>query len=95
MRTEICARNQSFMALHIRMNCRIHFSETIWPQNVKGGIDIVVHRTTKHLGGPHDTLTGFLVLKNADLKKKLRFIAKASRSSFVPFDNFLIARAIT
>jgi cystathionine beta-lyase/cystathionine gamma-synthase len=61
---------------------------------LKLGADIVVHSATKYLGGHNDTLAGFLVLKNEDIAKKLRFLAKTTGGCLAPFDSFLIARGI-
>ncbi len=58
------------------------------------GADIVVHSGTKFLGGHHDTLGGFLVVKDDDLDERLRFIYKTTGAVLSPFDSFLILRGI-
>lgn len=58
------------------------------------GTDIVLHSGTKYLGGHNDTLAGLLVVKQAELSKRLRFIAKTTGACLSPFDSFLIARGI-
>ena len=58
------------------------------------GADIVVHSGTKYLGGPNDTLAGFLVTKKPELAEKLRFYAKTVGACLAPFDCFLVERGI-
>ena len=58
------------------------------------GADIVIHSGTKFLGGHNDTLAGFLVVNNAELSEKLRFIIKTVGSGLAPFDSWLILRGI-
>lgn len=58
------------------------------------GADIVVHSGTKYLGGHNDTLSGFLVTKDAEISEKLRFIIKTTGSGLPPFDSWLILRGI-
>lgn len=58
------------------------------------GADIVLHSGTKYLGGHNDTLAGFLVMKDAVLSEKLRFILKTTGACLSPFDSFLILRGI-
>ena len=58
------------------------------------GADVVVHSGTKFLGGHHDTLGGFLVVKDDELDERLRFIYKTTGAVLSPFDSFLILRGI-
>lgn len=58
------------------------------------GADIVLHSGTKYLGGHNDTIAGFLVLANAALTEKIRFIAKTVGAGLSPFDSWLILRGI-
>jgi len=58
------------------------------------GADIVVHSGTKYLGGHNDTLAGFLVVKDADLSERLRFLYKTTGACLSPFDSWLILRGI-
>ena len=58
------------------------------------GADIVVHSGTKFLGGHHDTIGGFLVVKDPELDEKLRFIYKTTGAVLSPFDSWLILRGI-
>ncbi len=58
------------------------------------GADIVTHSGTKYLGGHNDTLAGFLVVNDASLSERLRFLYKTVGPCLSPFDSFLITRGI-
>lgn len=58
------------------------------------GADFVLHSGTKYLGGHNDTLAGFLVSKNPEHDKKLRYIAMTTGACLSPFDAFLLQRGI-
>lgn len=64
-------------------------------QNPLGlGADIVVHSGTKFLCGHHDTVGGFVVVKDPALDERLRFIYKTTGACLGPFDSWLILRGI-
>ena len=58
------------------------------------GADIVIHSGTKFLGGHHDTIGGFVVVKDEVLDERLRFIYKTTGAGLSPFDSWLILRGI-
>lgn len=58
------------------------------------GADIVVHSGTKYLGGHNDTLAGFLVTNNEEVRESLRFLIKTTGQGLAPFDSWLILRGI-
>ena len=58
------------------------------------GGDIVIHSGTKFLGGHHDTIGGFVVVKDKELDERLRYIYKTTGAGLSPFDSFLILRGI-
>ncbi len=58
------------------------------------GADIVIHSGTKFLGGHHDTIGGFVVLRDEVLDKRLRDIYKTTGAGLSPFDSWLILRGI-
>ncbi len=58
------------------------------------GADIVIHSGTKFLGGHHDTIGGFVVVKDKELDERLRYIYKTTGAGLSPFDSFLILRGI-
>jgi len=56
------------------------------------GADIVVHSTTKYLGGHSDVVGGAILLSNDDLYAKLKFNQNAIGAVPSPFDCFLVLR---
>lgn len=58
------------------------------------GADIVVHSTTKFLGGHSDILGGAVVVNDAELHEKIRFIQFAAGAVSSPFDAWLTHRSI-
>lgn len=58
------------------------------------GADIVIHSGTKYLNGHNDAIAGFTVVKDEELKEKLRYIFKTVGSCLSPFDSWLTLRGI-
>lgn len=58
------------------------------------GADIVMHSSTKYLGGHSDVIQGALVMNDAALREKLYFIQKSCGAVPGPMDCFLILRGI-
>lgn len=58
------------------------------------GAHIVLHSGTKYLGGHNDTLAGFLVVADAGLAERLRFLYKTTGACLSPFDSWLMIRGI-
>lgn len=58
------------------------------------GADIVVHSGTKYLGGHHDVIGGFLVVRSDELSDRIRFLLKTTGSALSPFDSWLLLRGI-
>ena len=58
------------------------------------GADVVMHSTTKYLGGHSDVLGGALVLNDGDLAKKIEFIQFAVGAVSSPFDAWLTHRSL-
>lgn len=58
------------------------------------GIDIVMHSATKYLNGHSDMLGGMLVLNDAKLIERLRFIQKSTGGIMSPFDAWLCLRGV-
>lgn len=70
------------------------FASPIFQSPLKLGADIVVHSTTKYIGGHSDLIGGALMTSNEDLFKKLKFIQFAAGSVPSPFESFLLLRSI-
>jgi cystathionine gamma-synthase len=58
------------------------------------GADIVMHSTTKYLGGHSDVLGGAVILNDAELAKKIEFIQFAVGAVSSPFDAWLTHRSL-
>lgn len=58
------------------------------------GADIVMHSSTKYLGGHSDVIQGCLVMNNSSLRDQLYFIQKSCGAVPGPMDCFLVLRGI-
>ena len=58
------------------------------------GADIVVHSTTKYLGGHSDVVGGFVAVNDDDLAERLRFTQNAAGAVPSPFDCYLLLRGV-
>ncbi|MGD0320432.1 MAG: cystathionine gamma-synthase [Acidimicrobiales bacterium] len=68
---------------------------TPWLQQpLRLGADIVVHSTTKYLGGHSDVVGGFAATNDPDLAERLGFLQKAVGAIPGPFDCFLVQRGV-
>ena len=70
------------------------FATPCLQQPIELGADIVVHSTTKYLGGHSDVVGGALITANDDLHQRLAFIQNASGAIPGPLDCFLTLRGI-
>lgn len=58
------------------------------------GADIVLHSTTKYLGGHSDVVGGALITNDDDIAARLRFVQNAAGGTPGPFDCWLVLRGI-
>jgi len=58
------------------------------------GADVVVHSTTKYLGGHSDVVGGFAATNDSGVAEKLRFLQKSLGAVPGPFDSWLVLRGI-
>ncbi len=58
------------------------------------GADVVVHSTTKYLGGHSDVIGGFAATCDADIAARLGFLQNATGAVPGPFDCFLVQRGV-
>jgi cystathionine gamma-synthase len=58
------------------------------------GADIVVHSTTKYLGGHSDVVGGFAATSDDDIAGRLGFLQNATGAVPSPFDCFLVQRGV-
>jgi len=70
------------------------FASPYLQQPLALGADVVVHSTTKYLGGHSDVVGGALVVTDADLGERLAYHQNAMGGVPGPFDCFLVLRGI-
>lgn len=70
------------------------FASPYLQQPLAHGADIVVHSTTKYLGGHSDVIGGGLIVDDDELADRLRFHQNAMGAVNGPFDAWLTARGI-
>ena len=58
------------------------------------GADVVVHSSTKYLGGHSDVVGGFIAVDDDDLADRLRFTQNAAGAVPAPFDCYLVLRGV-
>jgi cystathionine beta-lyase/cystathionine gamma-synthase len=56
--------------------------------------DVVVHSSTKYLGGHSDVVGGLLVTKNVELRDRIAFHQNAVGATPGPFDSWLVMRGL-
>jgi cystathionine gamma-synthase len=70
------------------------FASPYLQQPLTLGADVVVHSTTKYLGGHSDVVGGALVVSDAELGEQLAFLQNASGAVNGPFDAWLVLRSL-
>jgi len=70
------------------------FASPALQQPLALGADVVVHSTTKYLGGHSDVIGGALVLNDDELAQKAGFLQFAAGPVSAPFDAWLTIRGI-
>jgi cystathionine gamma-synthase len=58
------------------------------------GADLVLHSTTKYIGGHSDVVGGALVMSDDDLHERLKFLQNAAGGVPGPFDSWLVLRGV-
>lgn len=70
------------------------FATPFLQQPLAHGADIVVHSSTKYLGGHSDVVGGFAAVNDDDLAARLRFTQNAAGAVPAPFDCYLVLRGV-
>jgi cystathionine gamma-lyase len=70
------------------------FATPYLQQPLSLGADIVMHSTTKYLGGHSDAVGGAVVTSNDDIHNELRFLQNSVGAIPGPMDCFLVMRGI-
>ena len=75
--------------------CDNTFSSPYNQQPLSKGADVVIHSSTKYLGGHSDLIGGALIIKNnKDLEEKIQYLQNAAGAIPSPFDCYLLIRSI-
>jgi len=70
------------------------FATPYLQQPLELGADIVVHSTTKYLGGHSDVIGGFVATNDPTIAERLRFLQKSLGAVPGPFDAWLVLRGL-
>src|SRR4051794_8088391 len=70
------------------------FATPYLQQPLELGADVVVHSTTKYLGGHSDVIGGFVATNDDALGERLRFLQKSLGAVPGPFDSWLVLRGL-
>jgi cystathionine beta-lyase/cystathionine gamma-synthase len=70
------------------------FASPVFQRPLELGADVVVHSTTKYIGGHSDVLGGALVVRTEPLLKKLYWFQNSAGGVPSPFDCYLMIRGV-
>lgn len=70
------------------------FATPYLQQPLSLGGDMVLHSSTKYLGGHSDTVGGAIITNDADLYERLRFLQNSTGPIPGPFDAYLVLRGV-
>jgi len=92
--TDICAAAE----LSHRHGCLLAVDNTFmspyFQQPLALGADVVLHSTTKYLNGHSDGIGGAVILNDAHLAERLKFLQNAAGAVLGPFDSWLVLRGV-
>jgi cystathionine beta-lyase/cystathionine gamma-synthase len=70
------------------------FMSPFFQRPLELGADFVVHSTTKYLNGHSDGVGGAVVLNDAAVAERLKFLQNAAGAILGPFDSWLVLRGV-
>ena len=70
------------------------FSSPIFQSPLELGADVVVHSTTKYIGGHSDIIGGAVMTSDKDLYEKIKYVQFAAGAVPGPIESFLLHRSI-
>jgi len=70
------------------------FASPYLQQPLSLGADVVLHSTTKYLGGHSDLIGGFLATNDPTVAERLHFLQKSLGAVPGPFDSWLVLRGL-
>ncbi len=74
--------------------CDNTFATPMIQRPLEHGFDMVMHSSTKYLGGHSDVVGGVLVTNRPELAERLRFLQNAVGAVMGPFDAYLTLRGV-
>ena len=74
--------------------CDNTFLSPYFQRPLELGIDVVVHSTTKYINGHSDVVGGAVIVKDAALAEKIKFLQNAMGTCAGPLDCFLVLRGV-
>jgi cystathionine gamma-synthase/cystathionine gamma-lyase len=92
--TDIAAVAQAIRGRGARLVVDNTFATPFFQQPLALGADIVVHSTTKYLGGHSDVVGGAVVTSDAEACKEIKFYQNAAGGIPGPFDAWLTLRGV-
>jgi cystathionine gamma-lyase len=70
------------------------FSSPYFQKPLTLGADVVLHSSTKYIGGHSDVLGGSVMLSNPEYYEKIKYHQNAAGAVLSPFDSYLTSRGI-
>jgi len=70
------------------------FASPVLQRPLELGATVVLHSTTKYINGHSDAVGGALILRDAELAKRIAFLQNAIGAVPSPFDCYLVLRGI-
>src|SRR3954463_253565 len=70
------------------------FATPVYQRPLELGADAVVHSATKYLGGHSDAVSGAVIVRDADIHTKVRFVQNSIGAVPGPLDCFLVHRGL-
>ncbi|MGO9121172.1 MAG: trans-sulfuration enzyme family protein [Desulfomonilaceae bacterium] len=74
--------------------CDNTFLSPYFQRPLELGIDVVVHSTTKYINGHSDVVGGAVIVKDADLVGRIKFLQNAMGTCSGPLECFLVLRGV-
>lgn len=91
--TDLKAVSEIAHANGAKVVCDNTFLSPYLQRPIEFGVDIVVHSTTKYLGGHSDSIGGFVALIDETDANRIQFIQNSVGAILSPFDSFLVLRS--